>query len=220
MRRRGSGPTRRSARWSRSRTERPSHKRGGEPWARRRESHPDPLRLAGVPGRRDAPTKPDPFLPCSTDTTARLAPQEGPNGPFSRSVRPSAARRRSQEDHSLAAGPGRRRCSGAEQAAVRPPVVSVPGTRRTRRGHTCSPGQMTPRGGKHRTPRRQTPGKAGTRSQVGGRGGLPAGSGRWGSNPRPSAWEADALPTELRPRGAQSSRFPAWYRPRKRRTVS
>src|ERR1700675_1023969 len=25
-------------------------------------------------------------------------------------------------------------------------------------------------------------------------------SGRWGSNPRPSAWEADALPTELRPR--------------------
>ena len=26
-------------------------------------------------------------------------------------------------------------------------------------------------------------------------------SGRWGSNPRPSAWEADALPTELRPRG-------------------
>jgi hypothetical protein len=28
-------------------------------------------------------------------------------------------------------------------------------------------------------------------------------SGRWGSNPRPSAWEADALPTELRPRGEQ-----------------
>jgi ubiquinone/menaquinone biosynthesis C-methylase UbiE len=27
-----------------------------------------------------------------------------------------------------------------------------------------------------------------------------AGSGRRGSNPRPSAWEADALPTELRPR--------------------
>ena len=27
-------------------------------------------------------------------------------------------------------------------------------------------------------------------------------SGRWGSNPRPSAWEADALPTELRPRTA------------------
>src|SRR5215207_4538117 len=27
-------------------------------------------------------------------------------------------------------------------------------------------------------------------------------SGRRGSNPRPSAWEADALPTELRPRGA------------------
>ena len=26
-------------------------------------------------------------------------------------------------------------------------------------------------------------------------------SGRRGSNPRPSAWEADALPTELRPRG-------------------
>src|SRR4029453_200925 len=25
-------------------------------------------------------------------------------------------------------------------------------------------------------------------------------SGRRGSNPRPSAWEADALPTELRPR--------------------
>src|SRR5436309_9647860 len=30
-------------------------------------------------------------------------------------------------------------------------------------------------------------------------------SGRRGSNPRPSAWEADALPTELRPRGAHSS---------------
>jgi hypothetical protein len=28
------------------------------------------------------------------------------------------------------------------------------------------------------------------------------GSGRRGSNPRPSAWEADALPTELRPRAA------------------
>jgi hypothetical protein len=27
-------------------------------------------------------------------------------------------------------------------------------------------------------------------------------SGRRGSNPRPSAWEADALPAELRPRGA------------------
>ena len=26
-------------------------------------------------------------------------------------------------------------------------------------------------------------------------------SGRWDSNPRPSAWEADALPTELHPRG-------------------
>lgn len=25
-------------------------------------------------------------------------------------------------------------------------------------------------------------------------------SGRWGSNPRPPAWEAGALPTELRPR--------------------
>ncbi len=24
-------------------------------------------------------------------------------------------------------------------------------------------------------------------------------SGKWGSNPRPSAWEADALPTELLP---------------------
>jgi hypothetical protein len=32
-------------------------------------------------------------------------------------------------------------------------------------------------------------------------------SGRWGSNPRPSAWEADALPTELRPRGQQCSHF-------------
>src|SRR5262249_23739333 len=32
-------------------------------------------------------------------------------------------------------------------------------------------------------------------------------SGRWGSNPRPSAWEADALPTELRPRRAQLSRL-------------
>ena len=31
---------------------------------------------------------------------------------------------------------------------------------------------------------------------------LPAGSllsGKWGSNPRPSAWEADALPSELLP---------------------
>src|SRR5438045_6345378 len=28
-------------------------------------------------------------------------------------------------------------------------------------------------------------------------------SGRRGSNPRPSAWEADALPTELRPRSVQ-----------------
>src|SRR5438045_7597631 len=35
-------------------------------------------------------------------------------------------------------------------------------------------------------------------------------SGRWGSNPRPSAWEADALPTELRPRVADSS---AWDNP-------
>ncbi len=38
------------------------------------------------------------------------------------------------------------------------------------------------------------------------------GSGRWGSNPRPSAWEADALPTELRPRGAN----PRWLMPRGR----
>jgi hypothetical protein len=30
-------------------------------------------------------------------------------------------------------------------------------------------------------------------------------SGRWGSNPRPSAWEADALPTELRPREPNST---------------
>ena len=30
-------------------------------------------------------------------------------------------------------------------------------------------------------------------------------SGRRGSNPRPSAWEADALPTELRPRAGDSS---------------
>jgi hypothetical protein len=37
-------------------------------------------------------------------------------------------------------------------------------------------------------------------------------SGRWGSNPRPSAWEADALPTELRPRGQQCSHFPG-HRP-------
>src|SRR3954465_8331068 len=29
-------------------------------------------------------------------------------------------------------------------------------------------------------------------------------SGRRGSNPRPSAWEADALPTELRPRSRPS----------------
>ena len=36
---------------------------------------------------------------------------------------------------------------------------------------------------------------------------FPAGSqsGRRGSNPRPSAWEADALPTELRPRRAKDS---------------
>src|SRR5215207_1873770 len=33
-------------------------------------------------------------------------------------------------------------------------------------------------------------------------------SGRWGSNPRPSAWEADALPTELRPRGNASVAVP------------
>ena len=33
-------------------------------------------------------------------------------------------------------------------------------------------------------------------------------SGRWGSNPRPSAWEADALPTELRPRASNRSRAP------------
>src|SRR3954452_22412468 len=31
--------------------------------------------------------------------------------------------------------------------------------------------------------------------------GLPKESGRRVSNPRPSAWEADALPTELRPLG-------------------
>src|SRR2546423_2980815 len=30
-------------------------------------------------------------------------------------------------------------------------------------------------------------------------------SGRRGSNPRPSAWEADALPTELRPRSRKFS---------------
>ena len=33
--------------------------------------------------------------------------------------------------------------------------------------------------------------------------GQPCESGRWGSNPRPSAWEADALPTELRPRATR-----------------
>src|SRR5256886_6984481 len=32
----------------------------------------------------------------------------------------------------------------------------------------------------------------------------PSPSGRRGSNPRPSAWEADALPTELRPRSLSS----------------
>src|SRR3954453_23395776 len=32
------------------------------------------------------------------------------------------------------------------------------------------------------------------------------GSGRRASNPRPPAWEAGALPTELRPRAGQSSR--------------
>ncbi len=31
----------------------------------------------------------------------------------------------------------------------------------------------------------------------------PTWSGQRGSNPRPSAWEADALPTELCPRGAR-----------------
>jgi hypothetical protein len=31
-------------------------------------------------------------------------------------------------------------------------------------------------------------------------------SGRWDSNPRPSAWEADALPTELHPRAVDSTR--------------
>jgi Flp pilus assembly pilin Flp len=30
-------------------------------------------------------------------------------------------------------------------------------------------------------------------------------SGRRGSNPRPSAWEADALPTELRPRAKKGT---------------
>ena len=40
----------------------------------------------------------------------------------------------------------------------------------------------------------------------GGGGAFPRGqSGRPGSNRRPSAWEADALPTELRPRGGQST---------------
>jgi hypothetical protein len=34
-------------------------------------------------------------------------------------------------------------------------------------------------------------------------------SGRWGSNPRPSAWAADALPTELRPRTPHST-VPFW----------
>ena len=33
-------------------------------------------------------------------------------------------------------------------------------------------------------------------------------SGRRGSNPRPSAWEADALPTELLPRACRSSTLP------------
>ncbi len=34
-------------------------------------------------------------------------------------------------------------------------------------------------------------------------------SGKWGSNPRPSAWEADALPTELLPhcKAANLKRF-------------
>ena len=35
-------------------------------------------------------------------------------------------------------------------------------------------------------------------------------SGRRGSNPRPSAWEADALPTELRPRWPQDSASDFW----------
>ncbi len=38
------------------------------------------------------------------------------------------------------------------------------------------------------------------------RSGRPSRSGRRGSNPRPSAWEADALPTELRPRCLYPSR--------------
>ena len=39
-------------------------------------------------------------------------------------------------------------------------------------------------------------------------------SGRWGSNPRPSAWEADALPTELRPQLAWIVAFRAHHRGR------
>ena len=33
------------------------------------------------------------------------------------------------------------------------------------------------------------------------------GSGRWDSNPRHSAWEADTLPTELRPHSAPAAQF-------------
>ena len=42
---------------------------------------------------------------------------------------------------------------------------------------------------------------------------IPAESGRRVSNPRPRAWEARALPTELRPRGAQSSGGRAGFDP-------
>src|SRR5438105_13297347 len=43
-------------------------------------------------------------------------------------------------------------------------------------------------------------------------------SGRWGSNPRPSAWEADALPTELRPRGSGHRSFSRRGAPTRART--
>lgn len=36
-------------------------------------------------------------------------------------------------------------------------------------------------------------------------------SGRRGSNPRPSAWEADALPTELLPRGVGVAKLDIFF---------
>lgn len=44
-----------------------------------------------------------------------------------------------------------------------------------------------------------------------GAGGVEFWSGRRGSNPRPSAWEADALPTELLPRGVGVAKLDIFF---------